>query len=79
MKSEALSLIVMAVLWTGLGASLPATAWAQESPMPHGCNTTPAELQAEKKVVLNFFRPGITLRELIALPTPNTFNTTRSC
>ena len=38
--------------------------------MPHGCSTTLAELQAEKKVVLNFFRPGITLRELIALIDP---------
>ena len=38
--------------------------------MPHGCSTTPAELQAEKKVVLNFFRPRITSRELIALIDP---------
>jgi predicted SnoaL-like aldol condensation-catalyzing enzyme len=71
MKSEVVSLIVMAVLGPGLGASLPAMARAQEAPMPQGCSTTPAELQAEKKVVLNFYRPGITLRELIALVDPS--------
>jgi predicted SnoaL-like aldol condensation-catalyzing enzyme len=71
MKSAAVSLIVMAVLGPGLGASLPSMARAQEAPMPQGCSTTPAELQAEKKVVLNFYRPGITLRELIALVDPS--------
>ena len=71
MKSKAVSLIVMAVLGPGLGASLPAMAREQEAPIPNGCSTTPAELQAEKKVVLNFYRPGITLRELIALIDPS--------
>jgi predicted SnoaL-like aldol condensation-catalyzing enzyme len=65
MKNKARSLIVMALLGTGLGAR------AQEAPIPHGCSATPAELQAEKKAVLDFFRPGITLRELIALIDPS--------
>jgi predicted SnoaL-like aldol condensation-catalyzing enzyme len=69
MKSKAVSLIVMAVLGAGLRTSLPAM--AQEAPIPHGCSTTPAELQAEKKIVLDFLRPGITLRELIALIDPS--------
>jgi predicted SnoaL-like aldol condensation-catalyzing enzyme len=71
MKSKAISLIAMALFGSGLGACLPAMARAQEAPIPHGCSITPAELQAEKKVVLNFFRPGITLRELIALIDPS--------
>lgn len=71
MKSEAVSLIFIAVFGLGFGASLPAMARAEEAPMPHGCSTTPAELQAEKKVVLNFYQPGITLRELIALIDPS--------
>jgi hypothetical protein len=65
MKNKALSVIVMALLGTGLGAR------AQEAPIPHGCSLTPAELQAEKKIVLDFFRPGITLRDLIALIDPS--------
>jgi predicted SnoaL-like aldol condensation-catalyzing enzyme len=69
MKSRAVSWIVMAVLGPGLGNSLPAM--AQEVPIPHGCSATPAELQAEKKIVLDFFRSGITLRELIALIDPS--------
>src|ERR1700678_70180 len=71
MKSKAVSLIVMAVLGPGLGACLPAMARAQEAPIPHGCSATPAELEAEKKIVLNFFRAQITLRELIALIDPS--------
>jgi len=71
MKSKVMSLIVMTVLGPGLGAFLPAIARAQDAPIPHGCSTTPAELQAEKKIVLNFFRAGITLRELIALIDPS--------
>jgi hypothetical protein len=68
MKSDLLSLIFAAVL--GLGASLPAMAQPEEAPQPHACSTTPAQLQAEKNVVLDFYRPGITLRELIALIDP---------
>ena len=71
MKSKAVSLIVMAVVGPWLGACLPAMARAQDAPIPHECSTTPAELQTEKKIVLNFFRPGITLRELIALIDPS--------
>jgi hypothetical protein len=71
MKSEAVSSIFIAVFGLGLGASLPAMARAQEALMPHGCSTTPAELQAEKKVALNFYRPGTTLRELIAMIDPS--------
>jgi predicted SnoaL-like aldol condensation-catalyzing enzyme len=68
MKSGLLSLIFAAVL--GLGATLPAMAQSEEAPQPHACGTTPAQLQAEKNVVLDFYRPGITLRELIALIDP---------
>jgi predicted SnoaL-like aldol condensation-catalyzing enzyme len=68
MKSDLLSLIIAAVL--GLGTSLPAMAQPEEAPQPHACSTTPAQLQAEKNVVLDFYRPGITLRELIALIDP---------
>jgi predicted SnoaL-like aldol condensation-catalyzing enzyme len=71
MKNKVVSTVVMAVLAPGLGASFPAMARAQEAPVPHGCSATPAELQAEKKIVLDFFRPGITLRELIALIDPS--------
>jgi len=38
--------------------------------MPHDCSATPTQLQAEKNVVLEFIRPGITLRELMALIDP---------
>jgi predicted SnoaL-like aldol condensation-catalyzing enzyme len=55
----------------GFAVTLPATAQAPEEPMPHDCSATPAQLQAEKKVVLDFIRPGITLRELIALIDPS--------
>ncbi len=71
MKSKAVSWTVMVVLGPGFGASLPAMARAQEAPIPHECSTTRAELQAEKKVVLNFLRPDITLRELLALIDPS--------
>jgi len=71
MKSKTVALIVTAAFGLGLGVSLPAMARAEDSPMPHGCSTTPAELQAEKKVVLDFYRPNITLRELIALIDPS--------
>jgi predicted SnoaL-like aldol condensation-catalyzing enzyme len=71
MKSKAISLIAMALFGSGLGACLPAMARAQEAPIPHGCSVTPAELQAEKRIVLDFFRPGITLRDLIALVDPS--------
>jgi predicted SnoaL-like aldol condensation-catalyzing enzyme len=74
MKSKAMSLISLAVVGLALRAAQPAIAQApqtQETPMPHNCSITPAELQAEKKVVLDFLRPNVTLRELIALIDPS--------
>src|ERR1700677_4756989 len=79
MKNKVVSTVVMAVLAPGLGASFPAMARAQEAPVPHGCSATPAELQAEKKIVLDFFRPGITLRELIALIDPSYIQHNPAC
>jgi acetamidase/formamidase/predicted SnoaL-like aldol condensation-catalyzing enzyme len=60
-------------LLQGLGPALgsSSTAVAQEPPVPSECSTAPAELQAEKDVVLDFYRPGITLRQLIALIDPS--------
>lgn len=71
MKSRITSCIATTMLVSLLGVSLPTMAQAQETPMPHGCSLTPSELQTEKKVVMDFYRPGITLRELIALIDPS--------
>ena len=72
MKSHTMPWLSAAVLGLALGATAPAIAQAQsqDAPMPHDCSATPAQLQAEKNVVLEFIRPGITLRELIALIDP---------
>jgi len=69
-KRRMMSLISAAVLALVLEAAQPLIAQAHEMPMPPACSVTPAELQAEKEVVLEFLRPGITLRELIALIDP---------
>ena len=42
-----------------------------ETPIPRGCNATPAQLEAEKKVAVEFYRPGLTLQERIALIDPS--------
>ncbi len=68
--TSAMRVVSVAVLGLSLGAALPMAAQTQETPQPHDCSATPAQLQAEKKVVLEFIRPGITLRELIALIDP---------
>jgi len=49
-----------------------ALTWAQQAPfnIPNptaGCTATPAELEANKKVALVFFRPGISVPERVAL------------
>jgi predicted SnoaL-like aldol condensation-catalyzing enzyme len=44
---------------------------SREMPIPQGCNATPAQLEAEKKVATEFFRPDITLQERIALIDPS--------
>lgn len=71
MKRRTMSFISSAVLGLVLAAAQAVTAQALEAPIPHACSVSPAELQAEKKVVLEFLRPGITLRELIALIDPS--------
>ncbi len=70
MKRRTMSLISAAALGLVLPAVQPLMAQGHEMPMPHACSVSQAELQAEKKVVLEFLRPGITLRELIALIDP---------
>jgi predicted SnoaL-like aldol condensation-catalyzing enzyme len=69
-----MSWISVAGLGLALQTTLPATALAQQTPqapMPQNCSMTQAELQAEKKVVLDFIRPNVTLRELLALVDPS--------
>jgi predicted SnoaL-like aldol condensation-catalyzing enzyme len=68
MKHNPVSLSFIAVLGLVLGS--PSTLLAQQPVMPGKCSVTPAELQAEKGVVLDFYRPGVTLRQLIALVDP---------
>jgi predicted SnoaL-like aldol condensation-catalyzing enzyme len=54
-----------------LSTALPIVAPAQQTPIPQGCRATSAQLQAEKKVASDFFRPGITLQEVFALLDPS--------
>ena len=54
-----------------LGAARPLITRADETPIPRGANATPAQLEAEKKVALEFFRPDLTLPERIALIDPS--------
>jgi predicted SnoaL-like aldol condensation-catalyzing enzyme len=60
-------------LLQGLGPApgSSSTVVAQEPLLPGECSAAPEELQAEKGVVLDFYRPGITLRQLIALIDPS--------
>jgi len=71
MKRNITSMISAAVLGLALAAAQPVIAQTHEVLIPHACSLLPAELQAEKNVVLEFLRPGITLRELIALIGPD--------
>lgn len=71
MKSRIASWIAVTIFVSMLGTSLPSMAQTQETPQPHACSITPAELHAEKKAVMDFYRSGITLRELIALIDPS--------
>jgi predicted SnoaL-like aldol condensation-catalyzing enzyme len=65
MKGLLVSWVLTALLGLALGSS--SLAQSHEEPMPSGCSATTAELQVEKNLVLDFYRPGITLRQLIAL------------
>ena len=71
MKRLPVSLILIALLDLVLGSSSTVVAQSDGPPMPSGCNTTTAELQAEKNLVLDFYRSGITLRQLIGLIDPS--------
>ena len=59
------------VFAVALAAAAPAFAQAPQitAPAP-GCKATPAELAANKKVAMEFFRPGITGAERVALADP---------
>ena len=65
------SLLSTALLGLALGTSSMMVAQSHEPPMPSGCSATAAELQAERNLVLDFYRPGITLRQMIALIDPS--------
>jgi hypothetical protein len=52
-----------------LGA--PIVAQAQIAFPQNGCKATPSELEANKKVAIEFFRPGITGPERVALADPS--------
>lgn len=71
MKRLPVSLILIALLYVALGSSSMVVAQAHEQPMPSGCGATTAELQVEKNLVRDFYRPGITVRQLIALIDPS--------
>lgn len=70
MKRLAVSLTLIALLDLALGSSSTVVAQSHE-PLPSACSATTAELQVEKNLVLDFYRPGITLRQLIALIDPS--------
>lgn len=70
MKRLPASWILTALLGLALGSSSLVVAQAHEAPMPTGCSATTAELEVEKDLVLDFYRPGITMRQLIALIDP---------
>ena len=58
----------------GLAAALlltAAPALAQQPTLAPGCTATPAQLEANKKVAMEFFRPGITGPERVALADPS--------
>ena len=48
-----------------------APALAQQPTLAPGCTATPAQLEASKKVAMEFFRPGITGPERVALADPS--------
>lgn len=70
MKRLPAPLFLFALLDLAFGLSTTLVAQSHEQAMPSGCRVTTAELQAEKNLVLDFYRPGITLRQLIALIDP---------
>jgi predicted SnoaL-like aldol condensation-catalyzing enzyme len=70
MKRLAAHWILAVAVGLALGSSPRAVAQSHETPMPSGCSATPSELQVEKNLVLDFYQPGITLRQLIALIDP---------
>ena len=49
-------------------AAVPA--FAQQPTLAPGCTATPAQLEANKKVAMEFFRPGISGPERVALADP---------
>ena len=48
-----------------------APALAQQPTLVPGCTATPAQLEANKKVAMEFLRPGITGPERVALADPS--------
>jgi predicted SnoaL-like aldol condensation-catalyzing enzyme len=62
---------LLTVFTVALAAAAPAFAQAPRIAAPSpGCKATPAELEANKKVAMEFFRPGITGPERVALADP---------
>jgi predicted SnoaL-like aldol condensation-catalyzing enzyme len=64
------------MMWMALAlpllAAVPAAAQQPNIPFPAaGCTATPAQLEANKKVALEFFRPGITGADRVALADPS--------
>lgn len=58
----------------GLAAALVLTAapaFAQQPTLAPGCTATPAQLEANKKVAMEFFRPGISGADRVALADPS--------
>src|SRR6185503_11758594 len=50
---------------------LAAPAFAQQPTLAPGCTATPAQLEANKKVAMEFFRPGISGPDRVALADPS--------
>ena len=71
MKRLPKSWVMTAMVGLAIGASSLLVAQSHETPIPTGCNATTAELEVEKNLVLDFYRPGITLGQLIALIDPS--------
>jgi len=70
MKRIPASWILTALLVLAPASASLLVAQLPQAPMPAGCSATAAQLAAEKNLVLDFYRPGITLRQLIALIDP---------
>jgi predicted SnoaL-like aldol condensation-catalyzing enzyme len=66
--------MAMTNLSAGLAAGfmlMSAPAFAQQPTLAPGCTATPAQLEANKKVAMEFFRPGITGPDRVALADPS--------